>query len=170
MMAAGKGFEWLRRRAGWPMSLVDLVDLGGPDRLVIAPQDIRTADPTMAADIYAGYFAFAGKMVNAHGVSPFEVAPPSPAWAANLAGFGWLRHLRAADTALARANGRVLVEDWIASRGRPSNAIDWEPRVIARRLLSWLSQSPLILEGADLPFYGRFMKNISRQATILNGA
>lgn len=167
MMAAGKGFEWLRRRAGWPMSLVDLVDLGGPDRLVIAPQDIRTADPTMAADIYAGYFAFAGKMVNAHGVSPFDVAPPSPAWAANLAGFGWLRHLRAADTALARANGRVLVEDWIASRGRPSNAIDWEPRVIARRLLSWLSQSPLILEGADLPFYGRFMKNISRQATIL---
>ena len=167
MMAAGQGFEWMRRRAGWPLSLVDLVDVGAPDRLVIAPQDIRTADPTMAADIYAGYFAFAGKMVNTHGASPFEVPPPSPAWAANLAGFGWLRHLRAADTALARANGRVLVEDWIANCGRPSNTCDWEPRVIARRLLSWLSQSPLILEGADRQFYGRFMKNISRQASIL---
>ena len=157
----------MRRRAGWPMSLVDLVDVGGPDRLLIAPQDIRTADPTMAADIYAGYFAFAGKMANTHGMSPFEVPPPSAAWAANLSGFGWLRHLRAADTALARANARVLVEDWIAHCGRPSNTCDWEPRVIARRLLSWLSQSPLILEGADRQFYRRFMKNVSRQASVL---
>ena len=167
MMAAGQRFGWMRRRAGWPMSLIDLVDVGVPDRLVIAPQDIRTADPTMASDIYGGYFAFAGKMVNTHGASPFEVPPPSPAWAANLGGFGWLRHLRAADSALARANGRVLVEDWIALCGRPSNSCDWEPRVIARRLLSWLSQSPLILEGADRQFYGRFMKSISRQASIL---
>ncbi len=33
------------------------------DRLVIAPQDLRTADATRAAEIYAGRFAFAGKVV-----------------------------------------------------------------------------------------------------------
>src|SRR5262249_28756723 len=35
----------------------------GTDRLLIAPQDLRTADPTRASEIYAGRFAFAGKVV-----------------------------------------------------------------------------------------------------------
>ncbi len=149
------------------MLVADLVGLGGPERLLIAPQDIRTADPTMAADIYSGYFAFAGKMVNCHGRSPFEMAAPSAAWAADLAGFGWLRHMRAADTALARANARVLVEDWIQQNRRREKPDDWNAPVATRRLLSWLSQSPLILEGADSDFYRLFMKSISRQATSL---
>ena len=33
-------------------------------RLLIAPQDIRTADATRAEDIYAGYFAFGARIVN----------------------------------------------------------------------------------------------------------
>ena len=33
------------------------------DRLLIAPQDLRTADGTRASEIYAGRFAFAGKVV-----------------------------------------------------------------------------------------------------------
>src|SRR5208282_143547 len=86
-----------------------------PERLLIAPQDIRTSDPTLAADIYAGYFAFAGKIVNAHGRSPFELEPRSEAWARALASFSWLRHLRAADTAIAKANARALVEDFLTA-------------------------------------------------------
>ena len=166
-MVAGKRFAWLRLGVDLPMRVADLVGLGGPDRLIIAPQDIRTADPTMAADIYSGYFAFAGKMVNSHGRSPFTMPSPSPAWAANLAGFGWLRHMRAADTALARANARVLVEDWINQNRRNAKPEDWDAPVATRRLLSWLSQSPLILEGADADFYRLFMKSINRQAMAL---
>jgi len=47
------------------------------DRLLIAPQDLRTADPTRASEIYAGRFAFAGKIVICDGRSPFEIEPPS---------------------------------------------------------------------------------------------
>jgi uncharacterized heparinase superfamily protein len=47
------------------------------DRLLIAPQDLRTADGTRASEIYAGRFAFAGKVVISDGRSPFEIAPPS---------------------------------------------------------------------------------------------
>ncbi len=36
---------------------------GRGHRLVIAPQDLRTADPTRATEIYSGRFAFAGKVV-----------------------------------------------------------------------------------------------------------
>ena len=53
----------------------------GTDRLLIAPQDLRTADPTRASEVYAGRFAFAGKIVICDGRSPFEMLPPSEEWA-----------------------------------------------------------------------------------------
>ena len=68
------------------------------DRLVIAPQDLRTADATRAGEIYAGRFVFAGKIVICDNRSPFELVPISNEWATALLGFGWLRHLRAADS------------------------------------------------------------------------
>ena len=34
-----------------------------------------------------------------------------------LLGFGWLRHLRAADSTITRANARALVDDWIGLQG-----------------------------------------------------
>src|SRR5262249_38799837 len=37
------------------------------DRLLIAPQDLRTADATRASEIYAGRFSFAGKVVISDG-------------------------------------------------------------------------------------------------------
>ncbi|MEO8319982.1 MAG: heparinase, partial [Bradyrhizobium sp.] len=40
---------------------------GRADRLIIAPHDLRTADATRAAEIYAGRFVFAGKIVTCHG-------------------------------------------------------------------------------------------------------
>ena len=78
-----------------------------------------------------------------------------------------LRHLGAADSALARANARALIEDWIRLYGRGQ---DWSCDLVARRLISWLSQSPLILTGADRDFYHRFMRSLARQAAWLERA
>ncbi len=69
-----------------------------PRKLLIAPQDLRTADPTLAGEIYAGHLKLAGKLQETHGRSPFELPPPSLAFAVELHGFGWLRHLSAADS------------------------------------------------------------------------
>lgn len=137
-----------------------------PDRLLIAPQDIRTTDPTVAADIYGGVFIFSGQVVEVGGQSPFEVDPPTEEWERVLHGFGWLRHLRAADTVLARQNARALVDDWIRTSGKLS-PIARRPEVAARRLLSWLSQSPLILDGCDGAFYDRFLKALGREVRRL---
>ncbi len=93
--------------AQWPFSF------GKPDRLLIAPQDLRTSDATRASEIYAGRFVFAGKVVVCDARSPFEGSPPSEDWAIALHGFGWLRHLRAANSAITRANARALVDEWI---------------------------------------------------------
>lgn len=138
-----------------------------PERLLIAPQDIRTSDPTIAADIGADYFAFGGKIVNAMGRSPFLLEAGSDDWTRQLAGFGWLRHLRAADSATVRARGRGLVEDFLAVHAKPSSHPAWEPRVTARRALSWLSQSPVVLDGADRDFYNRFLAAVVRHRVQL---
>ncbi len=146
----------------------ELTSFGGraPERLLVAPQDLRTTDPTVAADIYAGYFAFDGCLVETKGRSVFELEASSPAWAATLNGFVWLRHLRAADTALARANARALVDDFL-SHGGGRSGVSAQPAVVARRLISFLSQSPLILDGADHTFYRRFMRTLGRSTTQL---
>jgi uncharacterized heparinase superfamily protein len=144
----------------WPFSF------GKTDRVVIAPQDLRTADSTRASEIYAGHFAFAGKVVVCDSRSPFEMTPPSEDWAVSLLGFGWLRHLRAAQSAITRANARALVDEWIALNSS-QDAIAWRPEVVARRIISWLSQAPLVLDDADAQFYRRFLRSLARQVRHL---
>ena len=87
-----------------------------PERLLIAPTDLRTADPTVAMDIYAGRFRFAGEAVAAGAESVFALEPPSREWSRRLHGFAWLRHLRASDMAVSRPNARALVGDRLSDR------------------------------------------------------
>src|SRR5262245_35177934 len=136
------------------------------ERLLIAPQDLRTADGTRASEIYAGRFAFAGKVVICDGRSPFEITPPSEEWAATLLGFGWLRHLRAAESGITRANARALVDEWIMLQGG-FHPMAWRPDILARRVTAWLSQAPLILHDADDQFYRRFLRSLTRQVRYL---
>jgi uncharacterized heparinase superfamily protein len=136
------------------------------DKAVIAPQDLRTADGTRANEIYSGRFAFAGKVVTCVGRSPFEMPPPSEEWAAALHGFGWLRHLRAAESGIARANGRALVEEWIALQ-RSWDLPAWSAEVLARRIISWLSQAPLVVYDRDPVFYRAFLRSLTRQVRYL---
>src|SRR6188768_1664308 len=138
------------------------------DRLLIAPQDLRTADPTRASEIYSGRFAFAGKVVICDGRSPFEIEPPSEEWSEQLLGFGWLRHLRAADSSITRANARALVGEWIALQGAFDTLEGWRPDIVARRIISWLCQAPLVLHDADMKFYRRFLRNLTRQVRYLH--
>ena len=139
---------------------------GAPERLTVAPQDLRTADPTIAADFYSGRYSLAGSVIDVSGSSPFAVPPPSPEWQRALHGFGWLRHMRAADTELTRLHARALITDWIRDHGSWDPNV-WAPEIVARRLISWFSHSPLILRGADHAFYRSFMRALSRQVRYL---
>jgi uncharacterized heparinase superfamily protein len=98
--------------------------------------------------------------------SPFEMTPPSEEWAATLLGFGWLRHLRAADSAITRANARALVDDWINLQGR-WHPLGWRVDILSRRIISWLSQAPLALQDADVRFYRRYIRSLTRQVRYL---
>ena len=158
MARAGGGTVALSRL--WP---------GRADRLTIAPHDLRTADATRAAEIYAGRFVFAGKIVTCHGRSIFDLDPPSEDWEVALLGFGWLRHLRAADTALTRANARALVDDWMSNQTR-KRPLERRADVLARRVISLLSQAPLVLGDTDGKFYRRYLRGLTREIRYLRYA
>ena len=94
------------------------------------------------------------------------MTPPSDEWAVMLLSFQWLRHLRAADSAITRANARALIDDWISIQGK-WHPLGWRNDILARRILCWLSQAPFVLQDADARFYRRFIRSLSRQVRYL---
>lgn len=124
----------------------------GADQLLIVPQDLRTADPSFWQEIRHGQLGLAGSIALLGDASPFDVRPPSPAWERALHGFGWLRHLDAAERDDARDHARDLACEWstrdLGSRGIAADAV-----VAARRLISWVSHANLLLDRADQRAY-----------------
>ena len=107
------------------------------------------------------------RMVESKGRSVFELEPPSPAWARDA------QRLCVAETSACRRHGFGTRQCQGARRRFPQpthggrTGVSAEPAVVARRLISFLSQSPLILDGADHDFYRRFMRTLGRSTTQL---
>jgi uncharacterized heparinase superfamily protein len=138
-----------------------------PDRILIAPPDLRNADPHIAQEFYAGRYYLGGVVVETRGQSPFFVDAPNANWLRALHNFQWLRHMREAGTDIAAAHARSLVNDWINTQGKTVTGQSWDPEIVAQRLIAWLQHSNVVLKGADLGFYRAFLKSIALQIRYL---
>ncbi len=132
-----------------------------PERLIVAPTDLRVIDPFVAEEILQGRFPLAGRVLVTEGESPFAADAPSPAFLRRLHSFGWLRHIRADKSDEACLKARRLVDQWIQAHGKRFEQPSWDVDLAAQRLIAWLSHSPVVLHGAESPFYRRFMKSIA---------
>lgn len=138
-----------------------------PERLMIAPQDLRTADPTMAQEFYSGRYSFAGVTVQTRGENPFLTEHPDPAWESRLHDFRWLRHLTGSKDALASDQARAIVKDWIDANSKSRSDAAWEIEIASRRIIAWLNHSILIVSGADHEFYRVFMRSLGAHVRFL---
>ena len=138
-----------------------------PDRLVVAPTDLRPADAFTAEEIIGGRFPLAGRLLDCEGESPFALALPSEEFANRLHSFAWLRHMRVAEKDAGSFVVRRIIDDWIAIHGRTIAGVAWRPEVIAQRIVAWLSHSPVVLRDADYAFYRRFLKSLAFQVRYL---
>ncbi|NGN42089.1 heparinase [Mesorhizobium sp. CGMCC 1.15528] len=138
-----------------------------PERVLIAPPDLRLADQQVALEIYYGRYPLSGHLVETGGKSPFQIEVPNRGWQKSLHGFRWLRHMRAANTELAAANARALVSDWIATHGGRISGVAWEPATSGKRIIAWLQHSSVVLQGAEFPFYRAFLKSLALQIRYL---
>lgn len=141
-----------------------------PERLILAPQDLYTVDPTVAQEIYSGLFHFAGVEIRVGPGGPFRVRPPSPEWEHELHSFSWLRHLEATGDAVSTRNAQALVGDWIELHAKPRDLPAWEAETTALRLIAWLCHSVMIVDGVDIAAYRRFMKAIGNHIRYLRNA
>lgn len=135
--------------------------------LLIVPQDLRTADPSFAHEIELGQFGLAGTVVHLDDKSPFELEPPNDGWARALHSFGWLRHLESVGTEEARDTATRLAVEWTI-RFRRGTGIAWEPAVISRRIISWISHASFLLDGTDARLYDAITRSLAAQIVRLS--
>jgi uncharacterized heparinase superfamily protein len=138
-----------------------------PDRLIIAPQDIRTSDATLALDMLAGRFSFGGRTVDVNGRNPFTEEMPTPIYAQELFGLSWLRHFKTLPSPAERRGAASFVQHWLTASGARRSAIARRPDVAARRLISLIAHAPIILDGADSSFYAAVIRAINEDAKLL---
>jgi uncharacterized heparinase superfamily protein len=139
------------------------------EQLLLAPQDLRTADPSFATEIYNGHFGLAGSLVELGAQSPFEIAPPSQGWARELYGFGWLRHLRVAGSELSREQAKAMLGDFLRLH-KTVRGLAWQPEVVGRRVISWLSNSVVVLDASDTRSYQSFLRALTAQLRYLSAS
>jgi uncharacterized heparinase superfamily protein len=138
-----------------------------PDRIVLAPPDLRMADAHLAAEFYNGRYPLGGKTVETGGLSPFDVTSPDAAWAAALHNFRWLRHMREAASDLAAMQARNLVRDWIDRYGNTFEGLPWESEITAKRTIAWMQHSGTLLRNCEIEFYRQFLKSLAVQLRYL---
>ena len=122
------GSPLLRWRYGAPIA----------EALAMVPQELRLADPSFHAEIAQGQFGLAHTPAFVGHGTPYDITPPNEAWARELHGFGWLRHLTSAAEDEATARARALVKEWIGY-GEARHDAAWLPEVVGRRIISWMS-------------------------------
>lgn len=137
------------------------------EQLLLAPQELRTADPSFSTEVYNGHFGLAGTTAVIGNESPFAIRAPSEAWARELHGFSWLRNLRAADSALAHSQAQKLFAEWV-KRHRATAGLGWRPDIVGRRVISWLANSVVLLDPDDAGSYHRFMQELTAQLRYLS--
>lgn len=135
-----------------------------PGAVVTAPEPLWTGDAAAARRLAAGVLRFGGALAEAPGKSPWDVPPPTEAWAEALHGFDWLDDFAATDPAT-RSKLRLWLFDWIDRHGGGGQG--WRADLTGRRLSRWICHAPLILSGAGPARSRDFFRALGRQARFL---
>jgi uncharacterized heparinase superfamily protein len=108
------------------------------DGLDQLPEDFYSADSERGDAMCDGRFALAGDQLSAQaGSDIWAMLAPSRTFATRLHGFGWLRHVIAAEQHDGAAEARRLVDAWTAQFGS-WNSFAWSHGVLSSRVLNWL--------------------------------
>lgn len=138
-----------------------------PDRLIVKPADPWLGDAEKGRALYtaAGASAEDGPVWYAQWWEPEDA---DAAWLEHMHGFSWLRDLRAAGGAVARAQGRAMIQNWIEEYPQPDKTA-WQSDLTGQRIAMWISHYEYFCAGADEYFEDLFFAALIRQARHLHG-
>lgn len=141
-----------------------------PQEILFSPVDLHLADASIAHEFYHGRFPLAGRVVHTGTYSPFAVEAPTAQWETALHNFSWLKHMDAAQTAIAFAHARSLLSAWIDSTNYKTGGIPWRGEVVGKRITAWICHAPMLLGGASDSFRKRFLRSLGFQVRFLRTA
>lgn len=136
-------------------------------RLALVPPHIHLSDPSLASDFLAGQIVLAGRSLLTGGRAVLDLPPPSTAFAISLHGFDWLRHFEASGDPVIREGARTILRQWLDRREAGGLADAERPEAIARRVIAWITHSPLLTEKSDFEHYRRLLASLARDAATL---
>ncbi|RLQ88975.1 heparinase II/III family protein [Notoacmeibacter ruber] len=125
--------------------------VSNPPHIVFAPQRLMEGDPERARAYYSGEWRLAGHTVSVGPGGPFAQNDVPESWCRELERFVWLADFQAAQSDLAAAQARYLVEDYL-SRPVLATRTSANVGIATERVLQWLKASPLLLRNADSHF------------------
>ncbi len=140
-----------------------------PDRLIVRPVDPWLGDANSARELLdaAGVGARSGAKWRSEWWRADQVN--DDIWISHMHSFIWLRDLRALDGALAREQGRLMIESWIDLYDI-WNADSWRTDLIGRRLAMWICHYDFFCANASEEFEEKFLSSIVKQAKHLSNA
>ncbi|MCP1199287.1 heparinase II/III family protein [Notoacmeibacter sp. MSK16QG-6] len=125
--------------------------VSNPPAILFSPVRLVKGDAVKARDYYSGEWQLAGHTIAVGADGPFDQPDVPDAWQRQLERFGWLADFQAANSDLAAAQSRLLVETYL-SRPLFMTRNGRNVGIAAERVLQWLRSAPLLFRGADSRF------------------
>lgn len=142
------------------------INANAPDRLIIKPVDPWPGDPDKAQNLLDA--ANVGERTGPVWFTEWWMPEDADdIWASHMHGFGWLRDLRTLGGAIAREQGRIMIENWI-DRYSHWNAASWRTDLIGRRLSMWICHYDYFCAHADHDFEEKMLSSLMKQAKHLS--
>jgi uncharacterized heparinase superfamily protein len=117
--------------------------------------------------LVAGNFLFSGHLIEAPGLSIWDIAIPDPAFEEEVQGFAWLDDLAAVGDAAARKKAQDWTWGWIGRFGRGTGP-GWTPDLTGRRMIRWINHALFLLNGHDRTATAAYYRALSRQTVFLS--
>ncbi|MBI1385959.1 MAG: heparinase [Rhizobiales bacterium] len=136
------------------------------DRLLLVPQNLSTCDPSFVSELLEGEVSLANVTVSCGETNPLDMVVPHTEWREKLLGFSWLRHVRMADDAEGNRRAREIALHFIRRHQRDRD-VAWQPRIASRRLISWLTNAQVLLEGLPARDYEAVLAELNHTARHL---
>ncbi len=117
--------------------------------------------------LLAGNFQMAGFLIEGPKLMIWDLPMPDPSFEAALHGCTWLNDLAAVGDAKARARAQDWVFDWI-KRYSKGTGCGWSPDLTGRRLIRWINNAILLLNGKDRAQAETFFRTLAQQTLFLS--
>ncbi|GLQ35763.1 hypothetical protein GCM10007939_20460 [Amylibacter marinus] len=133
---------------------------------IVQPEPRSIGVPARGTQLMAGYFLFAGSIVEAPGKSIWDLSAPDVEFERALHGFGWMDHLAAEGSAHARRLTKEWLWRWIdlygAGRGE-----GWTPQLAGRRVVRVINHALMLLAKEEADQQQKYYKMLGQQADFL---